>query len=176
VTETLEKIPPPWWLLLIFGAEGLGWLAQGALEIFLTLAASAFPERVLAILYLSLQIAVAFAAAAVFVVGVVRPIEDSAAARFAQVHCVAGTLVTVPFFVLSIAHAIDHLGDRAWSDTAATLATAFVLIVIPIGGIVASRRDKPALVIIAAVIGVLWVFGGALFVFGAGFGVAGITA
>ena len=169
-----EQSPRPWWLILVFGAEGGGWLFQAAFSVFFIIYASNYPEAG-RLLFLGFQLLVALLAAGIFFVGIARTIRRSPLQRFAVVHTVVGALVTVPFVVLSLWQTLDRVDEVGWGEVIKTVLIGLALLAIPIGGVAAGRSEKIPLQVLAVVIGILWVLCGALFSLGLGVGVAGVN-
>ncbi len=171
----MEGEANPTWLSVLFGIQALGWLGQSGFGCLFTLYSANFPEGA-RIAYLVLQGVLALAAAVVFIVGIVRPIEGSALRRAAFVHAYAGMLVTAPFVLLSFAHAYTRYEHGDIRETLTVVVLALLSFAIIIAAVVVSRREQRGWQVFALVVGVLWVFAGAFFMLGAGVGVAGISA
>lgn len=170
-----ETTARPTWMVVLFGLQALGWLAQSGFGCLFTLYSTNYPEGP-RIAYLVVQLVLALAAAIVFIVGIVRPIASTVLRRVAVVHAVAGMLVTAPFVILSFAHAYTRYqrGDLSESFWSVVLALAsFIVILVAVA---VSRKERRGWQIFALVVGVLWLLGGAFFMLGAGAGVAGISA
>ena len=168
--------PAPLWLRAVFVLEGLGWLVQAALAAFFTFYASAFPERVLEIAYLALQLLGALAAAGVFVAGIVLPMRRSAAARFATTHAGASLAVGIPVTLLLGSTVAARIEASDWGNAASTGLFALLFVAVPLAGLLAGRSERAPLVVFAAVGGLLWLALCAFVLIGAGVGVAGVSA
>lgn len=165
----------PIWLLILFGLQALGWLAQSGFGCIFTLYSSNYPEAP-RLAFLVVQALLALAAAVVFIVGIVRPIEGSILQRAASVHAFAGMLVTAPFVLLSFAHAYTRFERGDSGEAMSSVGLALLSFAIIIGATVVSRKEQRGWQIFALVVGVLWVLAGAFFMLGAGAGVAGVSA
>ena len=170
-----DRTEKPTWLVILFGIQALGWLAQSGFGCLFTLYSTSYPEGP-RIAYLVLQLVLALAAAVVFIAGIARPLRGTVLRRVAFVHAFAGMLVTAPFVVLSFAHAYGRFQRGDIGETLGSVVFALASFIVVLGAVSVSRKEQRGWQIFALVVGVLWLLAGALFMLGAGVGVAGISA